>query len=74
MEYQHLFVYKLEHSRLVEDGDEKVYDTKILGFFSSTEVLKEAIEFYKTLEGFRDYSKEFAYEKCEIDSCDIKFE
>ena len=50
------YVYMVEHSRKVE---EDVYDSKLLGFFSTKEKAEQAILEYKTVIGFRDYPDGF---------------
>lgn len=58
------YVYMVEHSRKVE---EDVYDSKLLGFFSTKEKAEQAILEYKTVIGFRDYPDDFRIEKFKVD-------
>ncbi len=59
-------VYVLQHS--YECGDELICEeTKFLGVFSTEQEAKKAMEYYKTLEGFRDYPDDFYIDKYEVD-------
>lgn len=63
-------VYLLKHRRLVDeeiDADENVYDTKLLGFFTSKEKCNEAILFYQEKPGFKDFLTDFQIEEIEAD-------
>ena len=66
-------VYFLSHYHIVEydQNNEEVGDTKHLGFFSSKELCLDAIEFYKTLEGFRDYPDGFVIDRKRVDVNDF---
>lgn len=62
--------YKLVHKHLAGISiisKEKIYDTKILGFFSSEEKCKEAIQLYKSQPGFKRHLKSFFIEEVEAD-------
>lgn len=64
------FVYKLTHKRVVEiekETGEKIYNTKLLGFFSSRQRCNEAISFYQNILGFKDYPEDFLVEEIEAD-------
>lgn len=64
------YIYKLTHRKLVETGvetSEKIYDTKLLGFFSSRKKCKEIIPLYLEQPGFKDYPDDFCIEKIEAD-------
>ena len=67
------YVYKLQHTRKVEDVYEGVTDTKFIGFFSTKKKATETIEKYKQFEGFRDYPDDFMIEKVELDFDDYDF-
>ena len=63
-------VYELLHKRFIKidlDTDEDVCNTKRLGFFSSREKCYEAIKFYLTQPGFKDYPDEFVIKFIEAD-------
>ncbi|MFT9078181.1 hypothetical protein, partial [Ethanoligenens sp.] len=64
------YVYMLKHSRVVEESlgnNEKVHDTKLLGFFSTKEKAKAAICFYLEQPGFKDYPDDFVIQQLEAD-------
>ena len=60
------YVYLLEHSYQQIDGDYDTTETKTLGIFSSKEEAEKAVEFYKTLPGFKDYTDCFNIDKYEL--------
>lgn len=67
------YVYKLTHKNFVEndkDG-ESVFDTKLLGFFSSEKMCSKSISFYKQLPGFKNEPNSFTVEKAEADVNDF---
>jgi hypothetical protein len=65
------YVYQLIHSRrLCED----IFESKLLGFFSSKRRAKAAIPFYRTLPGFCDYPNDFRIERYEVDYDALEFE
>ena len=59
-------VWVLQHSRLLDAGED-VYETKLLGIYSSQEKAETAIERYRRLEGFRDYPDDFYIDRYEVD-------
>ena len=49
-------VFLLQHSYQYDIGDSEMVDeTKVLGVFSTKDEGVKAIEYYKTLSGFKDY-------------------
>ena len=64
------YVYMLEHSRKVE---EDVYDSKLLGFFSTKEKAEQAILEYRPVIGFRDYPDGFKIEIFKVDFDNFDF-
>jgi hypothetical protein len=54
-------VFFLQHSYEYIKGDLTIGDTKVLGIFSTREKAESAIEFYKTLPGFKDFSDDCFY-------------
>ena len=55
-------VYELTHKRFIEIDDEtgdKIYDTKLLGFFSSLKKCQEMIPLYLEQPGFREFPEDF---------------
>lgn len=58
------YVYMLEHSRKV---DSDIYESKLLGFFSTNEKAVQAISKYRTVIGFRDYPNDFEIKKFRVD-------
>jgi len=54
-------VFFLQHSYDYIKGDLTIEHTKILGIFSTREKAEAAIEFYKTLPGFKDFSDDCFY-------------
>jgi len=65
--------YKLEHKKFVEldEDNEKVFNTKSLGFFSSEEKCKDVIPKYLEQPGFKDHPNGFVIEKVEADIDDF---
>lgn len=62
-------LYLLEHSYREELAPE-YFETKFLGVFETRKDIDEAIDFYKELEGFRDYPIEsFVVKEMELDKC-----
>lgn len=60
-------VYILCHKRVLEILDEeKVHETKLLGFFSSEEKCAKAIAYYITQPGFQKYPDDF--EICTVEA------
>ncbi len=59
-------VYLLQH--VYQYGKNNEYDEiKVLGIFDCEETVKKAIEYYKKMPGFRDFSEEcFVFEKYDI--------
>ena len=60
----------LEHSRKV---DSDIYESKLLGFFSTKGKAEQAILGYKTVIGFRDYPDDFRIERFRVDFDDYDF-
>lgn len=68
------FLYELTHRRLValiKETDEKVNNTKLLGFFSSEEKCREVISLYLEQPGFKDFPESFIITKVEADINDF---
>lgn len=65
--------YKLEHKRVIDDdfNVDEVYETKLLGFFSSEEKCRKAICNYLEQPGFKDYPEDFVIEKVEANIDDF---
>ncbi len=64
------YAYKFEHKRLMEvnkETGEKIYNTKLLGFFQSEEECKQLILEYLKQPGFIDCPNDFIVEKVEAD-------
>ena len=60
-------VFLLEHTHEV-DEDIGSWDTKTLGIYSTKKEVKQAIQFYKTVSGFKDYPEEcFLVKKYKLD-------
>ena len=60
------YVYLLEHIYQQVEGDYDTTKVKTLGIFASKEETESAIEFYKTLKGFKDYPDCFNIDKYEL--------
>lgn len=61
-------IYELLHERVVQMvDDEKICDTKRLGFFSTEERCKKAINYYVKKPGFNKYPDGFVMNKIEAD-------
>lgn len=63
--------YKLVHKRFIElsaDTHEKVYCTKLLGFFSSPQKCKDIIDYYLQKPGFKDFPNDFQKEAVYADT------
>lgn len=68
------YVYCLHHNHKIEpDGDKWICDTKSLGYYSTRAKAKKAIQFYKTVIGFKDYPNDFEIEKVPVDFDDYDF-
>ena len=68
------YAYKFEHKRIIEvskENGEKIYNTKLLGFFQSEEKCKELIPEYLKQPGFRDHPDDFVIEEVEADVNDF---
>lgn len=64
------YVYELRHIRLVQIDKrtgQKIYDTKILGFFSSEEKCEEMISLYLEQPGFKEYPDNFMINEIKAD-------
>ena len=64
------YVYKFEHKRVIEidrETGEKIYDTKLLGFFRSRKACKDLILVYLKQPGFKDYPDDFIITRKEAD-------
>lgn len=57
-------IYKLTHVHLLKDQKN---DEKDLGYFSNLEIARDKINFYRSLQGFREYPNDFYIQKFEID-------
>lgn len=67
-------VYELNHKRLVaviKETDEKVNNTKLLGFFSSKKRCEEAILYYLKQPGFKDFPDDFVISQVKADLNDF---
>ncbi|MFT9057373.1 MAG: hypothetical protein ABF449_12320, partial [Ethanoligenens sp.] len=65
-------VYMLEHKRETgSDGNELIYSSKLIGFYSSRKKAEETIEKYKNIEGFKDYPDGFVIMEYEVDDNNI---
>ena len=67
-------VYKLVHKRFIEfsaDTNEKVYCTKLLGFFSSKQKCRDIINCYLQKPGFKDFQNDFQEEIVHADTDDF---
>lgn len=67
-------VYKLVHKRFIEfstDTNEKVYCTKLLGFFSSKQKCRDIINCYLQKPGFKDFPNDFQEEIVYADTDDF---
>ena len=62
-----MIVFRLRH--VYDKADYDLPEPITLGYFSDPSKINEAVEFYRTLPGFRDYPKGFIAEECEIDCC-----
>lgn len=62
-------VFLLQHSYLL-DSDSDVYETKILGVYSSEELATNAILRYRKLDGFKLHPDDFYIDKYEINKDD----
>ena len=61
-------VYELCHRRMLEDlGEEKVHETKLLGFFSSEEKCQDAMSYYIEQPGFQQHPDAFEIFEIEAD-------
>ena len=62
------YVYLLTHSRCVElcEQDGNIYDTKVLGIYSSHKKAIDAIAFFSQQVGFRDFKDDFHIQKKKI--------
>lgn len=65
-----MFYYYLLHRRYNKDSTRS---TCALGFFSSKKKILEAIEYYKELDGFKEYPDGFEIEKMILDYDDFDF-
>ena len=53
-------IYILFHKVLLKsENDEDIYDSKIIGYFSSRELAEKTENEYKHLQGFKDYPDNF---------------
>ena len=68
------YIYILKHKHKVATDGDDVFDTKLIGGFSSEIKALQTIEKYKSIEGFKDYPDGFIIEKIEIDYDDYEFE
>ena len=59
-----MLVYRLRH---IYDNSE--YDLACpitLGYFSNIQIVNEAIEYYRSIDGYRDYPNGFIIEECNV--------
>lgn len=67
-------VYQLKHKRKVEFvNNEWVYDSKLIGYYSTKEKALETIEKYKSIKGFCDYPDDFYITNIPLDFDDYDF-
>lgn len=59
------YVFKLIHNRKVEEPD--VYNTFLIGFYSTRENAEKTIEKFKLIDGFKDFPNDFSIEKERVD-------
>lgn len=55
----------LQHSHLVE-GESDVYDSKIIGIYSSEQLALNVVQRYKSICGFEKYPDDFYIDKYKI--------
>ncbi len=70
MKTQMVKVYEMVHRRTVEiekNTGENICDTKLLGFFSDYKKCQDAIAYYITQPGFKEYPEDFIIEEIEAD-------
>lgn len=60
-------VYVLQHSYLL-DAQEDVYETKLIGIYSTQEKAEAAIGRLRKLEGFRDHPEDFYIDEYAVDA------
>ena len=61
-----MIVYVLQHS--YDYGENFGYqETKFLGVFSTEQEAQKAVEYYKTLDGFKGYPDDFYIDEIEVD-------
>lgn len=60
-----MFVYELTHIH-ANTGNGDTYDQKGLGLYTNYSSVCEAIDFFKTLPGFRDYPEGFILRRREV--------
>lgn len=61
-----MVVFLLQHSYLL-DRVSDIYETKILGIYSSEQVATDAISRYRKLDGFKLHPDDFYIDKYEVD-------
>jgi hypothetical protein len=62
-----LLLYLLKHAHLFDPSEDEVFETKIIGIFSSKEKAEESIDKLKVMPGFKNYPEDFIIEDYEID-------
>lgn len=60
-------VFLVRHAHSIEGADDDVFETKVVGIFSSELNAKEAINSLKGQPGFADYPNDFTIDDYEMD-------
>jgi hypothetical protein len=61
-----MYVYLLQHSYLI-DQKKDIYETKIIGIYSSRQNAKNALETYRTISGFNQHPNDFFIDRYMVD-------
>lgn len=61
-----MYVYLLQHSYLI-DQEQDIYETKIIGIYSSEKNAKNVLEAYRKISGFNQHSNDFFIDKYIVD-------
>lgn len=60
-----MYVYKLIHRRKIDGNN--AYNSKLIGIYSSKQIVQQTIEKYYKIEGFKDYPNCFEIETYKLD-------
>lgn len=60
-------IYLVKHAHRIDDAGDDVFESKIIGIFSSDFKAKEAVKFLKSKSGFVNYPDDFIIDDYEID-------